>query len=49
MLYTKIQSQSFFGSGEKKIKCFLPYIGILFSGAEPFEQIDITPSIEGPI
>ena len=40
MLYTKIQPQSFLGSGEEEFEVFLPYIGmaaILFNGAEPFE------------
>ena len=38
MLYTKIQPQTFLGSGEEDFKCF--YMGmaaILFNGAEPFE------------
>ena len=50
--YIKIQHQSFLGSGEEGFKSFLPYIGmaaILFNGAEPFEQIDDTPSIGGPM
>ena len=38
---------------EKNIsKCFSPYTGmaaILFNDAEQFEQIDNTPSTEGPI
>ena len=51
ILYTKIQSQSFLGSGEEYFKAFLPYMGmaaILFSGAEPFEQTVNTLSTEGP-
>ena len=43
MLYTKIQSQSFLGSGdERRFLSVLPYMdmaAILFDGAEPFEQI----------
>ena len=42
MLYTKIQPQSFLGSGEKDFKVFLPYMGmvaILFYRAEPFVKI----------
>ena len=48
MLFTKIEPQSFFGSGENT----LPYMGmaaILFNGVEPFEQIVKTPSAEGPM
>ena len=40
MLYTKIQPQSFLGSGEEDFQEFLPYMGmaaILFDGAELFE------------
>ena len=51
MLYTKIQPQSFLGSGED-FKVFLPYTGkvaILFDGAEPFEQIGNTLLTEGPM
>ena len=32
--------------------CFLPYMGmvdILFNDAEPFEQIDNTPSTQSPM
>ena len=42
MLYTKIQPQSFLGSGEEDFKVFLPYMemaAILFNCTEPFEQI----------
>ena len=42
MLYTKIQSQSFLGSGEDDFSVFLPYMdmaAIFFNGTEPFEQI----------
>ena len=42
MLYTKIQSQSFLGSGEEDFKMFLPYMGmatILINGPWPFEHI----------
>ena len=42
MLYTKIQPQSFLGSGEEIFLSILPYIGmaaILFSNAKLFEQI----------
>ena len=53
MLYTKIQPQSFLGSGEDFLSVFFFfffwYMGtaaILFNGAEPFEQTD-TPSTEG--
>ena len=28
MLYTKIQPQSFFGSGEEELYVFLPYMGM---------------------
>ena len=45
MLYTKIQPQSFLGSGEEDFEVFLPYldtVAILFNGAEPFEQISNT-------
>ena len=52
MLYTKIQPQSFLGSGEEDIEVFLPYMGIaaiLFSGEKPFEQIINTLSTEGPM
>ena len=44
MLYTKIQSQRFLGSGEEHFKCFLPYMGmaaILLNSAEPFEHLTI--------
>ena len=40
MLYTKIQPQSFLGSGEEDFQEFLPYMdmaAILFNCAEPFE------------
>ena len=42
MLHTKIQHQSFLGSGEEDFEVFLPYMGmaaVLFNGVEPFEQI----------
>ena len=42
MPYTKIQPQSFLGSGEKDFKVFIPYMGmvaILLNDEEPFEQI----------
>ena len=49
MLSTKIQPQSFLGSGED---FFLPWHGmaaILFNGAELFELTDDTPLKEGSI
>ena len=52
MLYTKIQPQSFLGSGKKNFQEFLPYIdmvAILFNCAEPFEQIGNTLLTEGRI
>ena len=52
MLYTKIQPQSFLGSGGEYFYVFLPYMGmaaILFDGAEPFEQIGNTLMTEGPM
>ena len=51
MLYTKIQSQSFVGSGKDQ-KMFLPYMGmaaILFTSTKLFEQIGNTISTEGPM
>ena len=51
-VYTKIQPQSFLGSGEEDFSVFLPYIGmeaILFSSTEPFKQIVNTLSTEGPM
>ena len=51
MLYTKIQSQSFLGSGEECFQEFLPHMdmaAILFNWAEQFEQIGNTLSTEGP-
>ena len=51
MLHSKIQPQSFLGSGEEDFQEFLPYIdmaAILFSCVEPFEQIGNTLSTEGP-
>ena len=45
MLYTKIQPQSFLGSGEEEFQEFLPYMdmaAILFNGTKPFEQIGNT-------
>ena len=50
MLYTKIQPQSFLGSGQEHFKAFLPYIGmtaIWFNGVEPFKQTVDTHSTEG--
>ena len=52
MLYTKIQPQSFLGSGEEDFNCVLLYIGMTamsFNGAEPFEQTVNAPSTEGPM
>ena len=52
MLYTKIQHQSFLGSGENFQVLFLLFMGmaaILLNGAEPFEHVDNTPSTEGPM
>ena len=49
MLYTKIQPQSFLGTGEE-FYVFLPYMGmsaILFNSAEPFDQIVNIPLTEG--
>ena len=51
MLYTKIQPQSFLGSGEEHFQGFLPDMDmtvIFFNCAEPFEQIGNTLSTEGP-
>ena len=51
MLYTKIQPQSFLGSGEDFF-FVLPYMGkatILFNGAAPFEEVINTFSLEGPM
>ena len=52
MLDSKIQPQSFLGSGED-FKCTLPYMGmvaILFNRAEPFKQIvNFYLSTEGPM
>ena len=51
MLYTKVQPQSFLGSGEEDSQEFLPYMdmaAILFNCAEPFEQIGNTLSTEIP-
>ena len=40
MLYTKIQPQSFFGSGEENIfKCFCHVSAILLNGPWPFLQM----------
>ena len=50
MLYTKIQPESFLGSGEENFYAFLPYMGIpaiLFSWAETVEQIVNMLSTEG--
>ena len=52
MLYTKIQPQSFLGSGGEDFYTDLPYMGmaaILFDGAEPFKQISNTLLTEGPM
>ena len=50
MLYTKIQPQSPFDAEEGDFKevSFLPYMDILFSCAESFEQIGNTLSTESP-
>ena len=51
MLYTKIQPQSFLGSGEEVFQVFLPYMdmaAILFNGAEPVEEIGNTLLTEVP-
>ena len=56
MLFTKIQPQSLFGSGEdfhsgEDFQEFFQYMdmaAILFKCAEPFEQIGNTLSIESP-
>ena len=51
-LYTKIQPQSFLGSGEEDFKVFLPYMGIaaiLFNCEEPFKQIGNTILTECPM
>ena len=50
ILYTKIQPESFLGSGEEDFYAFLPYMGmlaILFNGTEPIKQIVNILSIEG--
>ena len=52
MLYTKIQPQTFLGSGEEDFQEFLPYmdmLAIFFNCAEPFEQIGNTLSTEGHV
>ena len=52
MLYTKIQPQSFLGSGEEDFIEFLLYMDmevIWLNGAEPFEQIGNTLLTEGPM
>ena len=52
MVYFKIQSQSFLGSGEEDFFVFLPYMGmaaILFNATEPFEQTVNILSTEGTI
>ena len=52
-MYTKIQPWSFLDSREEDFWVFfLPYMGmveILFNDAELFEQIDNSPSTEGPM
>ena len=51
-LYTKIQPQNVFGSGEEYFTCILPYMGmapILFNDAGPFEQVINASSTEGPM
>ena len=51
MLCTKIQLQSFTGSGEENfLRVFTIYmamVAILFNGVEPFEEIGNTFSTEG--
>ena len=52
LLYTMIQPQSVFGSGEEYFMCILPYMGIaaiLFNDAGQFEQVINASSTEGPI
>ena len=52
MLHTKIQPQSILSTGEEDFKAFLSNMDmavILFSGAEPFEQIVNIPWTEGPM
>ena len=58
MIYIKIQSQSFLGSGVEDFKCFcfisffLLYMGmvvILFNGVEPLEQTVNIPLTKGSI
>ena len=55
MLYTKIQPQSFLGSGDEDFKVFLLYniimgmAAILFYGTEPFKQTDNNFSTEDPM
>ena len=51
MLYTKIRSQIFLGSGEEDLSV-LPYMSIaaiLYDGAKQFEQIGNTLFTEGPM
>ena len=38
MLYTKIQPQSFLGSGEEDFQEFLPYMDMVANCVEPFEH-----------
>ena len=50
MLYSKILPRIILRSRKEELKFFLLYMGmaaILFSGAEPFKQIDSTLSTEG--
>ena len=52
MLYTKIQPQSFIGSGEEYFQVSFTiygYGGYLLNGVEPFEQIVNIPLTEDPM
>ena len=52
MKHTKIQPQSFLGTGEEDKKRVLLYMGmaaILLNGAEPFQQTIKTHSVKGLI
>ena len=50
MLYTKNHPESFLGSAEKDcLAIFIIMTTILFNDTELFEQIDNTPSAEGPM
>ena len=50
MLYTKIQPQNLFGSGEEDLQVFflliMGMVANLFNGAKPFEQIVKIPYIK---